>query len=174
MCWVSVAGVDVKPSISLPFWLKSFFIASFTHSWLLDQSYSKTTTLSNGTKHSWIFCGVGLALTAQNAEGTSLYAFQLFHAVFLPLPPKYETVSHPFKAWNIGMCNAYLGCSIKWKFFSNTKAKSQHFSKVMPLSWCYDTYNIILCLTCVLTLCYVHVAQHLPHRETCACQPRHV
>ena len=51
-------------------------------------------------------CGDGLAAKAQNAGVTSLYAFQVFHAVFLPFPPKKETVSHPVKAWNIG--NAIL------------------------------------------------------------------
>jgi len=42
---------------------------------------------------------------------TSSYAFQVSHAVFLPLPPKLDTVSHPVNAWNGGKERHHSGPS---------------------------------------------------------------
>jgi len=56
-------------------------------------------------------CVAGLATKAQKAGVTSLYAFQVSHAVFLPLPPKKDTVSQPVKAWNIGSATHLSGPS---------------------------------------------------------------
>ena len=87
-------------TLNCPPFLGEKLFPSLIHT-LLEWSYSKITNRSSGPSHSWTVCGAGLAAKAQNAGVTSLYAFQVSHAVFLPLPPKKETVSHPVKAWNI-------------------------------------------------------------------------
>ena len=110
MCSVNAACVGGKPSISLHFWVKSCFLASFIlkHSWLLDESYSKTTTLSSGQSHCWIFFGVELAAKAQNTGGTTLY-----------VPSKCPMQCKAF------IRTKYLGffvCSKEWTIFPTQRA----------------------------------------------------
>jgi len=77
--------------------------------------------------------GVGVAANAQNAAVTFVtpsQAFQVSHAVFLPLPPKLDTLSHPVKAWKNGNPLHLFGpnaAAISWaaknlKFFPVPKA----------------------------------------------------
>ena len=75
MSWMSASRVGGSPSIALPFWVKSCFLASLTCCWLLVRSYSNTTNHSSCPKHSSMVCRVGVENKAQNAEVTSPYAF---------------------------------------------------------------------------------------------------
>ena len=50
-----------RPSIALPLWVITCFLASLTHFWLLVRSFSKQTNHSSGANHSCMDCGVGLA-----------------------------------------------------------------------------------------------------------------
>lgn len=132
ICWVRAACVGGRPSIVLPFWVKSCFLASFTHSWLLERSYSKTKNCSSGPSHFWTVCEVGLADKAQNAGVTSLYTFQVFIAVqcsFLASASK-ERNCHCHILWRHGTLAIHYtdqdpvpSCTAKnRKFFPTPKA----------------------------------------------------
>ena len=54
----------------------------------------------------------GVALKAPNAAVTPSSDFHVSHAVFLPRPPKHDTVSHPVKAWKKGKAWHLFGPSV--------------------------------------------------------------
>ena len=97
---LELAGEHLKKD--RPFWVKSCLRASLTCSWLLVRSYRRTTKRSKVSRLSSTIEGVGVAPKAQKVAVTSSHTFHVSHAVFLLLPPKLDTVSHPLKAWNTG------------------------------------------------------------------------
>ena len=80
------------------FFVKSSFLASFTHSRLLVRSYSRTTNRSRRGSHCSMHCTLGVPANAQNAGVTESYNFQVFHEDLLLFPPKKDIVSHPVTA----------------------------------------------------------------------------
>ena len=58
-----------------------------------------TTNRYKGPRQSSMVVGFGVALKAQNSAVTPSSDFHVSHEVFLPRPPKHDTVSHPVKAW---------------------------------------------------------------------------
>ncbi len=127
MCWTSAAWQSINCST---------FLCEQLFPCLLDtllatgiRSYSKTTNLSSGPIHSSIVCGVGLATKAQNAGVTSSYAFQVSHAVLLPLPPKQDTsegMEHRQSYTPIRtQCSGYLMSGEEPEALPNTKGNPQ-------------------------------------------------
>jgi len=101
MCCLSVSSVGGMFSRLLDFCVNSHFRASLTFSMSLVLSYSSTTNLSN-TDITDSLMQSSMRRSCSNAGVTSGKTCHVFQAVFLPLPPNDDTVSHPVKAWNTG------------------------------------------------------------------------
>ena len=80
--------------IVLPLFVKRSFLASFMLQRELVLSYNRTVNLSRTAKCSSVM-DCGDRLRARNVGVTSSKVFHVSHAVFFPMVPKEDTVSHP-------------------------------------------------------------------------------
>ena len=80
---------------------------------------------------------VSVAPKAQKVAVTSYHTFNVSHAVFLLLPPKLDTVSHPVKEWNAGN-PWHLSCPNAWAI--SWAAKNQ---KLFPVPKATHIWSIL-------------------------------
>ena len=113
-------------------------LAPLTNSWLLVQSYSKTSKRSRGHNHLSTVSGV--AAKVRKAGVTSANALHMSHAVRLPLFPKHDTMSQLVKASTIGKVTQWSGpsalaISSAGKYRKFFRAPNAIHSSVMLRRW---------------------------------------
>ena len=102
VCCNRAALVGRIASYARPFCAGNFFLVSLTLVLLLVLSYSKMTKRSRRSMHASLIGLVGVAASCRKISVTAGKLFQTVNAVFLPLPAKQDTVSHPVKALHTG------------------------------------------------------------------------
>ena len=113
LCSFRAACVGGTFSSDLDFLVNNSFLALLISKTSLVLSYMRITNLS--------ICDCAFSVrfpcilvSSSKASVTSGYTFHVSQAVFSPLPPNADTVSHPVKAWKMGRTVDFRG-SIVWE-----------------------------------------------------------